>query len=150
MAGTVGYILDTNILIRLIRNDALGQQIDADYNLRSSLASSMICVVTVGEIRAFARKIGWGKKKLDDLQNIVSELVWVDINRDEIFEAYSEIDHFSEKVVKPAHPIGQNDMWIAAATKATGATLLTTDKDFDHLHPTHINRVWINPNSNKS
>ena len=33
MPTTVGYILDTNIVIHLIRNDALGQQIDAKYHL---------------------------------------------------------------------------------------------------------------------
>ncbi|MEX2167893.1 MAG: type II toxin-antitoxin system VapC family toxin [Pirellulales bacterium] len=148
MASTIGYILDTNILIRLIRNDALGKSIDAAYNLRASLASSMICVVTVGEIRAFARKIGWGKKKLDELQKIVDELVWIDINRSEVIDAYSEIDYYSEKVTKPANPIGQNDMWIAAVARASGATLLTTDKDFDHLHKgNYVHRIWIDPSA---
>jgi tRNA(fMet)-specific endonuclease VapC len=147
MPSTVGYILDTNIVIRLIRNDALGQQIDGKYNLRASLASSMVCVVTVGELMALARKIGWGQKKLDKLQVMIDELVWVDINRDEIIEAYSEIDHYSRNVVKPSRTMGQNDMWIAATAKATGATLLTTDKDFDHLDGTHISRIWIDPDS---
>ena len=32
----------------------------------------------------------------------------------------------------------QNDLWIAATAHETRATLLSTDKDFDHL-----NRVWI-------
>ncbi len=147
MPTTIGYLLDTNIVIRLIRNDALGQQIDAKYNLRATLASSMVCVVTVGELLAFARKIGWGQKKLDALQKMLDELVCLDINREEIIAAYSEIDHFSEKVVKPACPMGQNDMWIAATAKATGATLLTTDKDFNHLDGTHISRIWIDPDS---
>ena len=147
MPTTVGYILDTNIVIRLIRNDALGQQIDAKYNLRATPASSMVCVVTVGELLAFARKLGWGQKKLDALQKMLDELVCLDINREEIIAAYGEIDHFSEKVVKPACPMGQNDMWIAATAKATGATLLTTDKDFNHLDGTHISRIWIDPDS---
>lgn len=29
--------------------------------------------------------------------------------------------------------MGKNDLWIAAAAHVTGATLLTTDADFDHL-----------------
>jgi hypothetical protein len=69
--------------------------------------SVMTCIVTIGEIGSFARKLGWGNKKLNDLQNIISELVWIDIGRDEVIEAYSEIDHYSEKGVKPAHPMGQ-------------------------------------------
>jgi hypothetical protein len=45
--------------------------------------------------------------------------------------------------------MGKNDLWIASAAKATGATLMTTDKDFDHLHPTKLTRVWIDERSGK-
>jgi len=41
--------------------------------------------------------------------------------------------------------MGKNDLWIAATAHVTGATLLTTDKDFDHLDPQFLVRVWINP-----
>jgi len=37
------------------------------------------------------------------------------------------------------------DLWIAATAHATGARLLTTDKDFDHLHPAFVQRDWIDP-----
>ena len=43
--------------------------------------------------------------------------------------------------------MGKNDLWIAATAMATGATLLTTDKDFDHLDPTFLTRDWIDPTS---
>jgi len=29
--------------------------------------------------------------------------------------------------------VGKNDLWIAATAKVTESTLVTTDKDFDHL-----------------
>jgi tRNA(fMet)-specific endonuclease VapC len=32
-----------------------------------------------------------------------------------------------------------------ATARATGFTLLTTDRDFDRLHPTWLNRIWIDP-----
>ena len=147
MPNTVGYLLDTTVVICLLRNDHLGQQIDARFNLRASLSSSMVCVVTIGELLALARKFGWGQKLLNDLQEAIDELVWIDINRREVFEAYAEIDHYSERTVKPARRMGKNDVWIAATAKATGATLLTVDKDFDHLDGTHIRRVWIDANS---
>ena len=41
--------------------------------------------------------------------------------------------------------MGDNDVWIAATAAAAGAYLLTTDKDFDHLHPTYVQREWIDP-----
>lgn len=34
---------------------------------------------------------------------------------------------------------------IAATANVTTATLLTTDKDFDHLDPSYLSRVWIDP-----
>jgi tRNA(fMet)-specific endonuclease VapC len=44
-------------------------------------------------------------------------------------------------------PMGENDVWIAAAARATNTRLLTTDRDFDHLHPTMLQRDWIDPAS---
>ncbi len=43
--------------------------------------------------------------------------------------------------------LSKNDLWIAATAKAMGLTLLTTDRDFDPLHPTLITRTWIDPAS---
>jgi len=43
--------------------------------------------------------------------------------------------------------MGENDIWIAATAKVTGAVLLTTDKDFDHLHGKYLTRIWIDPKS---
>lgn len=41
--------------------------------------------------------------------------------------------------------MGKNDLWIAATASVTGATLLTTDGDFDHLESAFLTRVWIDP-----
>ena len=147
MASTVGYLLDTNILLQLLRGNDLGKQIDSQYGLRSSLNYSMISVVVAGEILALAYKFKWGQKKLDSLQDMLDELVWIDINRREVLSAYAEIDHFSES---QGIKMGKNDAWIAATAKASGATLLTTDPDFDHLNGTHITRIWIDPDTRKA
>ena len=37
MAPTIGYLLDTNVLVALIRGKELGTRIDAQYNLRAEL-----------------------------------------------------------------------------------------------------------------
>ena len=42
-------------------------------------------------------------------------------------------------------PMGKNDVWIAATAHVTGARLLTTDRDFDHLDPTFLGRDWVDP-----
>lgn len=44
-------------------------------------------------------------------------------------------------------PMGENDVWIAAAARVTNTRLLTTDHDFDPLHPTMLQRDWIDPAS---
>jgi tRNA(fMet)-specific endonuclease VapC len=38
-----------------------------------------------------------------------------------------------------ARNMGKNDIWIAATARVLGATLLTTDKDFNHLLPNLLN-----------
>ena len=43
--------------------------------------------------------------------------------------------------------MGKNDLWIAACAKATGATLLTTDKDFDHLDTELLSVEYVDPES---
>ncbi len=59
-----------------------------------------------------------------------------------VIEKYVEVSEFSRKA---GRVLGKNDLWIAATAKTTGATLLTTDKDFDHLAPALLARDWINP-----
>lgn len=47
--------------------------------------------------------------------------------------------------------LGKNDLWIAAAAKVSGATLLTTDPDFDILHEAkQIQRIRIDEKAGKS
>ncbi len=147
MAPTIGYLLDTNVLVALIRGKEMGKRIDAQYNLRAELRRCMISVVSVGEMYALAAKLGWGQKKRDTLQSLLDELVWVDVNHPEVLQSYGEIDHDSDRL---GRRMSKNDVWIAATAKASGATLLTMDTDFDHLHGTHIRCVRIDPDVTKN
>jgi tRNA(fMet)-specific endonuclease VapC len=144
MSVSIGYLLDTNILLALIRANPLGQVIDQRYGLRAALNRSMICVVTIGEMLSLVRQFNWGQKKRDELQLLLNEVVCLDINHPDILDAYGEIDHIS---TKQGRKFGKNDAWIAATAKVTGATLLTTDRDFDHLHGSHLDRIWIDPST---
>ena len=53
-----------------------------------------------------------------------------------------EIDGFSRR---QGIKMGKNDLWIAATAQVSGATLLTTDMDFDHLDGVLLEREWIDP-----
>lgn len=142
--ASVGYILDTNVVIQLFRGGSLGRYIDQSYGLRSGLSRCIISVVTVGECLAFARKVKtpWSDKRVVRLEDLLSEIVWVDIKEWPILRAYAEIDVASNA---QGRAMAKNDVWIAAAARLPGATLLTMDKDFDHLDGTLINRIWIDP-----
>ncbi len=41
--------------------------------------------------------------------------------------------------------MSNNDAWIAASAKAAEAVLLTTDRDFLHLHPNHCFVHFVDP-----
>jgi predicted nucleic acid-binding protein len=142
------YLLDTNILVALIRAGPLGQFIDATYQLRGQPHKPLICAVTKGEVRSLARLFGWGSGKRQALLDLVqNELVSVDIDQPAILDAYEELDWVSLNWPGGARILGKNDLWIAAVARGTGATLLTTDTDFDHLHPVHLQVVYIDPGS---
>ena len=102
---------------------------------------SLISVVTVGEALALSRRLSWGRSKREALEALLLDLVVVDIS-DEVLDLYAEVDVCLRRAGKP---IQQNDMWIAATAIASGAHLLTTDKDFDPLYPAHLDRTWIDP-----
>lgn len=139
-ASQSGYLLDTNILVHLIRGNPVGKAIEANFGLHGALNRSTICIVTVGEAYSLARRWNWGQQRLAQLQSLLAQVVWVDINRAPILDAYGELDDISNRL---GRPMGKNDVWIAALAKVSGMALLTTDADFDHLHPAHLTRIRI-------
>lgn len=134
-------LIDTNILIHLVRDNWIGRSIDSRFGLRGREKRPLVSVITIGEALALAKKLSWGPAKIAALEDLFWTLVVVDIS-DEILDLYAEVDFF---LCRAGKPIGQNDIWIAATAIAAGAQLLTTDKDFDPLYPTYLNRTWINP-----
>lgn len=138
------YLLDTNVVVELIRGNPRGKLIDQKFNLLQSLYNFHISVVTIGETLSLARSLGWGKEKTDKLKSILKQLICIDINNDDILNAYATIDHYS---LQSGVRMGKNDVWIAATAHASGTILLTSDRDFDHLDGKWIDRIWIDPDS---
>lgn len=138
------YLLDTNILVHLIRQDALGQNLNNAFHLLVTEPRPIIAVVTEGEIRSLAYQWNWGKFKKDQVNFLCGYFGRYGIDSPEVIEAYAVIDSYSESA---GRPMGKNDIWIAAVAYVTGAKLLTTDHDFEHLHPQLISYEWIDPNS---
>jgi predicted nucleic acid-binding protein len=101
-----------------------------------------VCIVTVGELYALANKFAWGAAKQAALTALLGNTRRVDINDPQILTAYGDIDAWS---LAQGHKMGKNDIWIAAASLVKNANILTTDKDFDHLHdpPQAAPGAWI-------
>lgn len=135
-------LLDTNIVIHLVRGRAVGQAIDARFQLRTRSDRPLISMVTVGEALAFARQRDWGAERIGRLREIIRELVAMNIGAQPVLDRYAEIDTFLRQ---SGRTVANNDVWIAACASAADATLLTTDHDFDPLAGLYLDRVWIDP-----
>jgi len=131
-------LLDTTVVVDLFRGNAAGQQIDADYQLKTRKLRPLISVVTVGEVRALARRLNWGKNKINVLDQLLAQLVEVDLSN-AVVDRYALID---AHVTSNGTPIGENDTWIAATAATAGAVLLTSDKDFDVLAADPAKKPW--------
>ena len=129
------FLLDTNVVLALVRGVALARHIDETFGLKASKTRPLISIVTHGEVRVMAERNGWGEAKKSALQAALDNLVTVDINHPAVLDAYVEIDIFSQRHPDGSRNMGKNDLWIAACAKAADARLLTTDKDFVHLSP---------------
>ena len=127
------HLLDTGVLLLLLRGGERAERIDGEYGLRGSSIRPLISIVTHGEIRVIATRNNWGDARREALTKTLDELVTVDINHPTVIAAYVEIDLLSQAHPDGARNMGKNDLWIAACAKAADATLLTTDGDFDHL-----------------
>lgn len=137
------YLLDTNIIIIYSRDSNIAKRIEEDYKLFEKGNSLAISVVTLGELDAFIKKVGIGEKRKKKINGIISRLAKVGLNSKELIDKYGDIDTYSQGKLKKkgnfsARNMGKNDIWIAATASVYDLTLLTTDKDFDHLKGEYI------------
>ena len=139
------YLLDTNIILALVRGGNLGQHLDQRFDLRRATQRPLISVVSLGEVHVLAQRNQWGEAKRKALATALDNLVVVDINHPLVISTYVELDLISQRHPAGARNMGKNDLWIAACTKAAGATLLTTDGDFSHLIPEHLDGKIVSP-----
>ena len=133
------YLLDTGILLVFLRRSSLCNEIKQTYQLMSSKNTSMISVVSVGEIKSIAIRNQWAPKRMDFFGQFFQQFLITDINVESIIQRYAEIDAYSQgkllgkPLLMSARNMGKNDLWIAATASVLEATLLTLDYDFNHL-----------------
>ena len=137
------YLPDTNILINMVRENALTAYLRQHYSLYMADPRPLYSVVSAGELRAFAaRQKNWVERHFTQMEYILETLECVWIDTPELVAAYAAIDVYS---LKNGRSMGKNDLWIAATANVLDAHLLTTDKDFDHLDPLFLTHTYIDP-----
>ena len=143
MSNAPTYLLDTGILLHWVRGSKVATVVDGQFQLRAANFRPLICEVSLGEIEAFARTQKWGEPKRAKLKELKKELIAVDISDSRVIDAYADLSSLA-KANGWGIFHGKNDLWVAAATRVTGATLLTVDKDFFPLRDgKHIDVIML-------
>jgi len=127
------FVLDTSFLLNLIRNTPASQTLVTQLGINDPGSLIILSVVSVAEIRVLARRRNWGNPKLQKMEQVIAAAMVIDINLndDELLARYVDIDTSSQAL---GRRMGKNDLWIAATTMVANATLITGDRDFDHLN----------------
>lgn len=129
-------IVDTNLIIEHIRQN------------KNLPAETVIPMVVVGELEAFALKANWGPAKVALMRHLFDFHALFEISRI-LTEPYARIDAYSQGKL-PTQPLppgmsarnmGKNDLWIAATALYFDVELHTRDRDFNHLIPLGLKLV---------
>jgi len=149
------YLLDTGLLLGFTRRAPWAIKARERLDLGDTETMVFTSVICQGEILALAEKNGWGANKRGRLEQLLDQIPRLDISRKEIISAYALINAWTHgnssmsppiaSPPRPAVPMTQNDMWIAATAYASGATLVSTDKDFTHLNEIGIIFAYVPP-----
>ena len=139
------YVLDTGVLLNLIRGREIGTRIDREFALTSSMRLHTVSIVTHGELKVLAERNDWGAEKRNALAVALDNVVTVNIESEALVEAYVQVDRACRNNSGGSRTLGQNDMWIAATALLSDLPLITTDKDFLPLHERLITVHWIDP-----
>lgn len=145
------YILDTNILIYLIRENTVVRAELTNHGIFEPENTVSISIASFGEILSFALQNNWGERKKNNLETLIADLRPIPILKRELVDAYAEIDTYSKGklATRPlptghtARKMGKNDLWIAATAHLTQATLITNDNDFDHLNGVYFSIIKL-------
>jgi tRNA(fMet)-specific endonuclease VapC len=117
------YLLDTSVLIALLRGDS---------KVRSKLAEGgefYTSVVALGELYYGVRRSARGEANRQQLDALASALAVLPIER-LTAEVYSRL---KDELRASGKPIPDNDLWIAANAQQHGLTVVDRDQHFAAL-----------------
>lgn len=134
----MNYLLDTNILLNIVRSRDYDGILNF-LNLKNSLV--YVSIVTEAEIKSIGYRKRWGNSRLALLDYFLTQVNIIEVNK-LLISTYTEIDAYSQRLspnftnypFNTPRNMGKNDLWIASLAAMLDLTLLTTDADFDHLN----------------
>lgn len=145
----MNYILDTNVIIALVRGNDLGKKIIEEIKPYSALNKVFLSIVTVAELQVFSAVHNWGQAKMELLYGYFDNSFSISIDNDTLLLRYLDIELYNHNR-HPGFPragshykMGKNDIWIAATAIATDSTLITTDRDFEHLNNLFLPIIFV-------
>ncbi|MEY4805725.1 MAG: hypothetical protein RLZZ206_114 [Cyanobacteriota bacterium] len=113
-ASTPGwpYLLDTSVILHLVRGNALGQHIRDTFDLLHCQPRPLVCVVSLAEARVLAETNGWGEAKRYALVMAFRSLTVVNINHPSVIDAYVMLDLHAR-----SHPLGARRMGLISKAR---------------------------------
>ena len=148
------YLLDTNIMLLLIKRASFGVAFEEAYRSQPDVFLGY-SYATLGELDSLTRQNQWGPRRLGQLIQLLRSFQVVPLTGQALIEQYGKVDAYSQGRLAE-HPLptglsarnmGKNDLWIAASAATLGATLITADRDFDHLSPDFFTIDWVDINA---
>lgn len=118
-----GSVIDTNVVIKVIANDALAD------SLLDSLGDTYIPAIVVGELYYGAENSSRREENLATFNEFISQYEILGIDK-ETAVSYAEIKH---GLKKSGINIPENDMWIAATAHRHGMSIATFDAHFSNI-----------------
>lgn len=125
MAAAIPYLLDTNVVLLITReNNAAAAAIDHQFQLRASPFRPAICEVTVAELLAFAES--WGQERRKRLDEVIDDLLVVPIMPRSVHSEWAKLRSYAKSrglAIQHDH----NDLWIGATANVAGLTVIASD-----------------------
>ncbi len=132
------YLLDTVSFSRLMERHPL-----LVGRVRQAMQQHLVVIsATVrGEVRFGLRRMPRGRRRSyleATADNLFVLFPCVPVS-DTVADAYADVKAIAEQ---DGTPLGENDLWIAAAALATGATLVSSDTDFRRVRGLEV-QDWM-------
>lgn len=130
------YMLDTNICIYIVKKKPISVFQKFESLPIGSVAMSL---VTYGELEFGALRSNNAKKALDILDELAAYIPVLPMP----IEAAKEYADIRANLSAKGMPIGNNDLWIAAHSRALGHTLVTNNvKEFERVENLKLDN-WV-------